>query len=128
MKNNGLKIFYSIATGLWLGIIFWTSAIGDYSSVPSQADGGSDLLSSLAHLTMYAVLCFLFIKLLVSYGLEKRKAIAYGFLATIFYGLTDEFHQAFVPGRERHFGDWLLDVVGAFIIVSFYRVKILLVL
>jgi len=124
MKNNRLEIFYSISTLFWLGIIFWTSSIGDYSSVPGQADGRSDLISSLVHLIMYAVLCFLFIKLFISYGLENKKSIVYGFLATIAYGLTDEFHQLFVPGREMHLGDWLLDAIGALIMVSFYKVKI----
>jgi len=122
MKNNGLKIFYSIVTLLWLGIIFWSSAISDYSSVPGQADSQSDFLSSIVHLIMYAILCFLFIKLFMSYGLEKKKSIAYGFLAAIVYGLIDEFHQFFVPDREMHFGDWLLDAVGAFVVVCLYNV------
>ena len=124
MRNNSLKIFYSIATLFWLGIIFWTSSIGDYSSVPGQADGTSDFLSSIVHLIMYAILCFLFIRLFMSYGLAKKKSIAYGFLATIAYGLSDEFHQSFVPGREMHLGDWLLDIIGALIVVSFYKIKI----
>ena len=28
------------------------------------------------------------------------------------YGLTDEWHQLFVPGRVADAGDWLADVVG----------------
>ncbi len=38
--------------------------------------------------------------------------------ATIFaslYGLTDEFHQFFVPGRSPDPADWVADTVGAFI-------------
>ena len=124
MKNFNSRIFYSLATLTWLILIFWSSTISDYSSVPGQADGQSDFLSSIVHLLVYAILCFLFIQLFSSYGLAKKKAIGYGFLATIFYGLTDEFHQLLVPGREAHLGDWLLDAVGAFIVVSLYRIKI----
>lgn len=29
------------------------------------------------------------------------------------YGLSDEWHQSFVPGREASFGDWLADTLGA---------------
>ena len=124
MRDNHLKIFYSIATLFWLGIIFWSSAISDYSLVSGQADGQNDLLSDLVHLLTYAVLSFLFIKLFINCGWEKKKSLVYGFLLTALYGLTDEWHQAFVPGREMHLGAWLLDVAAALIVVSFYRIKI----
>ena len=29
------------------------------------------------------------------------------------YGASDEWHQAFVPGRKPSFGDWLADTIGA---------------
>jgi VanZ family protein len=29
------------------------------------------------------------------------------------YGVTDEWHQSFVPGRTPDVGDWLADAVGA---------------
>ena len=29
------------------------------------------------------------------------------------YGLSDEWHQAFVPGRDSDVSDWLADIVGA---------------
>jgi VanZ family protein len=28
------------------------------------------------------------------------------------YGISDEFHQSFVPGRETEFLDWLADTLG----------------
>lgn len=34
-------------------------------------------------------------------------------LAAAFYGLTDELHQAFVPGRTADPADWLADSLGA---------------
>jgi VanZ family protein len=42
-----------------------------------------------------------------------------------FYGLSDEWHQSFVNGREADFLDWLADTMGALIATSihFYRVK-----
>ena len=30
-----------------------------------------------------------------------------------FYGMTDEFHQSFVPFRYSHVLDWVADTVGA---------------
>jgi len=34
-------------------------------------------------------------------------------LSAAFYGMTDEIHQYFVPGRSADPWDWLADTVGA---------------
>jgi VanZ family protein len=41
---------------------------------------------------------------------------------TGFYGVIDEYHQYFVPGRFSTVGDWLADILGAiiFIIIFYY--------
>lgn len=124
MKKNNLRFFYITCTIIWLAAIFWESSISDYSVVPGVAEDHGDILSSLVHILSYLILCFLFIKSFIVSGIDKNKAIVYGFLLTIGYGVTDEWHQFFVPGREMHFGDWLLDVIGALIVVSFYKYKI----
>jgi len=38
-------------------------------------------------------------------------------LATTLYGLSDEFHQSFVPGRYPSLGDIVADGVGGFLAV-----------
>lgn len=121
MKKNNLKIFYIIASLIWMAAIFWESSIGDYSSVPGVKEGHNDLLSSIVHLISYLILCFLLIKSFVASGVKNNKAILYGFIITVFYGATDEWHQLFVPGREAHVSDWLLDVSGAIITIYFYK-------
>lgn len=45
------------------------------------------------------------------------------FLIAILYGISDEFHQGFVPNRSVDIRDWLADVSGAafgLIIIAFY--------
>jgi VanZ family protein len=38
------------------------------------------------------------------------------------YGVSDEWHQAFVPGRDSGAADWLADTVGAALAIGvFYR-------
>ncbi|MDI6828677.1 MAG: VanZ family protein, partial [Armatimonadota bacterium] len=45
------------------------------------------------------------------------------------YGVTDEYHQSFVPGRRCELYDWMADVLGAAValsliaILQFYRRK-----
>lgn len=124
MKKNNLKLFYIIASIIWMLLIFWESSIGDYSVVPGVSDGHNDVMSSIVHVLAYLILCFLFIKSFIISGVRRNQAIIYGFLLSALYGATDEWHQFFVPGREMHFGDWLLDVAGSLIVFSFYKYKI----
>jgi len=42
-------------------------------------------------------------------------------LSAAFYGLTDEIHQYFVPGRSADPWDWLADTVGAMLGVVAYH-------
>jgi VanZ family protein len=34
-------------------------------------------------------------------------------MASAVYGVSDEFHQRFVPGRNASIEDWVADVAGA---------------
>lgn len=36
------------------------------------------------------------------------------------YGITDEFHQSFTPGRGVEFDDWVADTVGALVALTIY--------
>lgn len=37
------------------------------------------------------------------------------------YGITDELHQVYVPGRTADVADWLVDMAGALVGVWLYR-------
>ena len=67
------------------------------------------------HVITYGVLSVLFMRALADArwaGLTWLRAFqAWGFAAA--YGLFDEVHQRFVPGRSGSIGDWLADVAGA---------------
>lgn len=36
-------------------------------------------------------------------------------LLASFYGMLDEIHQRFVPGRHSSWGDWIADTIGALV-------------
>jgi VanZ family protein len=42
-------------------------------------------------------------------------------LSAAFYGMTDEIHQYFVPGRSADPWDWLADTIGAMLGVVAYH-------
>lgn len=77
-------------------------------SHPPQPETGYDL-STFAHLFEYAILGFL---LSTALGIEKKKIFAAIMIAGL-YGVTDEVHQFFVPGRVASVYDAASDFLGA---------------
>ena len=57
--------------------------------------------------------------------LFKKFFLATAFIISSFYGLLDEIHQSFVPGRNNEFLDWVADSLGAAVgvFVVFYLLK-----
>ena len=95
------------ALSLWLPVVLWAGLIFTLSSIPDLGTGlgGWDLvLRKTAHAAEFAVL-----------GLLLARAIGHELPALILgiaYAVTDELHQAFVPGRLGSVWDLLLDSVG----------------
>jgi len=96
-----------------LPAIAWMLAIFAFSSLP-----GSDIppttvwLSPLAHFLEYAVLAALMLFAIGSRELPVRLLLIV-VLACSLYGVTDEIHQRFTPGRTPDPIDWLTDTAGA---------------
>ena len=94
----------------WLPVVAWAALIFALSSIPDLGTGlgGWDLaLRKIAHAAEYAVLGAL---LAARLG-KELPAVAIG----IAYAVTDEVHQAFVPGRQGAVMDVLIDAVGVLI-------------
>jgi VanZ family protein len=52
----------------------------------------------------------------MTFSSEQRPLIMVFSASLVFcslYGLSDEWHQSFVPGRDASLGDWLADTLGA---------------
>lgn len=103
-------------------IIFLSSSLAPFSPLP--APGYSD---KGIHLVIYALLA-LFLARALSL---TRERMTFQFIAVLsfsiasFYGISDEFHQMFVPGRTAEGMDLLFDWIGAgigvLIFFSLYR-------
>ena len=95
----------------WMGLIYYFSsqssfAILDHVWQPS-------LLSIAAHFTEYAVLAVLLWMALRNTTSVARLATPIAFVLAVLYAISDEWHQAFVPGRHPAVEDVLVDAVGA---------------
>ena len=98
----------------WLPAIGWAAVIFGLSSMQSTGVGGD--LSSLAHLGAYAILAALVWWALGGRSGGPRAAVLAIVIASI-YGISDEYHQSFVPGRNPDVVDWALDTLGAILAV-----------
>jgi len=70
----------------------------------------------------HALVYFLFgISLLIAFSnvKSKTKVVIYVFLIGSFYGVVDELHQLFVPGRVCDITDWIADSLGIAISLLF---------
>lgn len=97
------------ATILWMIGIFLLSA---QSHLPQAPEPWLDtLLKKTAHGLEYAILAVLARWTLQAHGVLHVGRWAW--LWAVLYALTDETHQALVPGRHPSGGDVLIDALGA---------------
>jgi VanZ family protein len=92
-----------------MAAIFFASSL---PTVPKIVRDTSDLL---LHFLAYAGLALLVIRAVASGRWDRltRGSWWLAWLITAAYGATDEWHQAFVPGRFSSLADWIADALGA---------------
>jgi VanZ family protein len=88
------------------------------SSLPSP-DVGPDLpgQDKFLHLVAYAVLGYLACRSFASLRSLRSPLVIFtaGFIFAVLFGISDEWHQSFVPGRMADGWDLFADGVGAFL-------------
>jgi len=98
---------------LWLppallaGVIFLLSSL-------SQVPGATYVSDKLAHLTIFGLLCLMTLR--ATHGGLKPLApgpAAAAFALVVLWGVLDEVHQHFVPGRDASARDVMADALGA---------------
>jgi VanZ family protein len=73
-------------------------------------------MDKIAHFSVFGLLASLIFR---APGFCRKWAIAAVVLVSLF-GMSDEFHQSFTPGRSVEFDDWLADTLGACLAVTLY--------
>ena len=71
----------------------------------------ADAINSVAHFCEYTVFGALWTNAL-SCHMPLRRACLLAIACASLYGVTDEFHQLFVPGRMCDPVDWVVDTAG----------------
>lgn len=102
-ENSKASFFIALLIAI---AIFYISSL-TFAPVPG---GGPDIKPTLYHL-----FSFFFLTAFLLFALVKGKKKDFIFiviLIALMYGISDEFHQSFVPGRATTFADFLLDSTG----------------
>lgn len=95
---------------LWMGLIFFLSAQPD---LPHAPEPWLDVaLKKVGHAVLYGVLARLYLYALGGPRPASPRLRLLALLLAVLYGVSDEVHQAFVPGRTPSPWDVLIDGVG----------------
>jgi len=110
VKRNLLSYWFPVVA--YCGLIFFLSSFSH--PLPPAAELLSD---KVLHVLEYSLLGFLSARALFSSDMGSSPALVciIAFVFSALYGLSDEFHQSFVPGRNAALGDFAADAVGAFL-------------
>ncbi len=93
---------------LYMALIFYLSS--QSNPLPTLTETVWD---KLLHLVEYGGLGLLFTRALVAERFRLLPAMVLAVVLTSAYGVTDEYHQAFVPMRTSDVHDWFADSLGA---------------
>ncbi len=99
---------WGLALG-WMGLIFYLSSQHSFPFLDGR--WYDDLRDIAGHFTVYAVLAVLWERASAYAGV--RQATRWAFIIAVLYGVSDEFHQSFVPGRTPDILDIATDAAGA---------------
>jgi VanZ family protein len=116
-KWQGQLFFFGLAV-LWGCLIFYLSGIPNLASgLPHRYDF---VLRKLAHITVFAILAYLTAG---SFSSQRKPYLLIVIVAVVSYALIDELHQASVPTRSGNARDVLIDSLGVYFGLWFYKIK-----
>ena len=99
-----------LAAAGWMGLIF---ALSSRRTIPEPFGLASGLIAIGGHLTAYAILAILLWWAIAPMALSVPRRFVLALMGAVFYGLSDEWHQSFVPGRDASGFDLAIDALGA---------------
>jgi VanZ family protein len=91
----------------YMGLIFYLSSLSD--PLPELT---RHVWDKALHFTEYGALGAMLAFAFRASGVRGWRALAVAAVVASLYAVTDEIHQAFVPGRDSDIHDWLADTLG----------------
>jgi len=121
-QQNKRFFFDQFPAFVWAGVIFYVSSIpGD--KLPHIVHYFNDKFLHTVFFCIFGILIYRFLNSFQSPDIFRWKNIVIEILIVSMYGVSDEFHQSFVPGRTVDVKDATADAFGgllAALVIYFY--------
>jgi VanZ family protein len=104
-------LYYQMPAILMAALIFIVSSMEKIPVIELTFRWEDKLLHAIA----YAILAFLTSRALYYQNIKstwRKNAVVLAVVFAALYGISDEIHQYFVPGRMMDFWDFVADVIG----------------
>ncbi|MBI3242833.1 MAG: VanZ family protein [Chloroflexi bacterium] len=98
---------------LWMLIIFTFSSQPKGTLLVPDLGVWDFVTKKSAHFIEYAFLAVFMLRGARGSAPLRLSHLIWAFALTVLYAATDEYHQTFVPGREGHWPDVVVDGLGA---------------
>jgi VanZ family protein len=102
-----------------MGLIFWLSSQSALIEIEDEMQ--EKAVFKAAHIIAYAVLAWFWWRALAPQRQISWTIFSSVFALTTLYGISDEIHQLFVPGRYGRVADVLFDASGALAMILVLR-------
>ncbi|MCD6535092.1 MAG: VanZ family protein [Deltaproteobacteria bacterium] len=111
-RQKRFTLVYFIPFLLYCLLIFWLSSQSDPGHLSPFA-----VPDKIAHILEYSGFGFLLMRMLTFINPEQNivRQLIWVLSGALLYGLSDEIHQYFVPGREFSWMDLLADGAGGYL-------------
>jgi len=111
-------VLYQVPAIAWIALIFWLSSIPSLPTLRLFS-----FQDKVAHAIVFFFLCWFAHRAFfyqIRFPSLQRRALLVGLAVTILYGVMDEVHQFFVPGRSFDYFDMLADTLGGLAYVGIF--------
>jgi VanZ family protein len=114
-----LKLVNVIFLIIYCSFIYWLSS---KTTLPTPKL--YEHQDKIFHLGAYFMMGILAWNFFSDYFSSPRVAMILSILFCSLYGISDEWHQSFVPGRDSGVMDWVADTLGGILAMGFVYVRI----
>lgn len=115
MQKNKKLLFWS-AAAIWMAVIFFLSSVRGSGYQSSSTFYFIERKSF--HVIEYFILFMLLYKAL-SWDFKYEKSLVFSAVLSFIYGISDEWHQTFVFGRDGTIRDVAIDLAGILAALTF---------
>lgn len=100
----------------WMPVLLYAGFIFYISSIPTP-EVGIQIDLTLIHIPEFFILSYLIFRALSREKISLWYIFILAILISTFYGITDEIHQFFVPGRYFSIFDMIFNFIGSSLIL-----------